>query len=97
MHARVVTVQIQPGKMDEALRIYRDSVMPAAKGQKGFKGGLLLVDNNSGKAISITTWNTEADMQASEASGYFREQIAKFGSVFAVPPVREAFEVGIQE
>jgi len=31
MQARVMTVQGQPGKIDELIRIYRDSVMPAAK------------------------------------------------------------------
>ena len=37
MHARVVTIQTQLGKMEEAIRIYRDSLIPAAKEQKGFK------------------------------------------------------------
>jgi len=96
MHARVVTVQIQPGKIDEAIRIYRDSVMPAAKEQKGFKGATLLTDSNAGKGISVTLWETEGDMKATEASGFFQEQIAKFAAVFAMPPVREHFEVSVQ-
>jgi len=96
MHARVVTAQIQPGKMEEAVGIYRDSVVPAAKQQKGFKGALLLTDPNTGKGISIALWETEADMQAGEASGYFQEQIAKFAAVFAAPPVTEHYEVSLQ-
>ncbi len=38
MYARVITVKIQPSNVDEAIRIYQDSAMPAAKKQKGFKG-----------------------------------------------------------
>ena len=96
MHARVVTVQVQPGKIEETIRIYRDSVAPAAKQQKGFKGALLLTDPNTGKGISVTLWETEADLKAGEASGYYQEQIAKFGAVFAAPPAREAYEVSLQ-
>ncbi len=96
MHARVVTVQLLPGKVDEAIRVYRDSIVPAAKQQQGFKGLYDLVDRGTGKGLSITLWNTEADMAAGEASGYLREQIAKVASSFAAPPTTEHFEVAVQ-
>jgi heme-degrading monooxygenase HmoA len=96
MHARVVTIQTQPGKTEEAIRIYRDSIVPAAKQQQGFTSALLLTDSRSGKGISVTLWETEADQVASEASGYFQEQIAKLGGVIAGPPVREAYEVSVR-
>lgn len=96
MYARAVTVQFQPDKMDEAISVYRDSVVPAAKQQQGYKGGLLLTDPNTGMGISIALWETEADMKAGEASGYFQEQIGKFGGLFAAPPVTEHYEVSIQ-
>ena len=31
MHARVVTALVQPGKTDELISIYWDSIVPAAK------------------------------------------------------------------
>jgi heme-degrading monooxygenase HmoA len=96
MYARLVTVQIQQGKVDEATNIYRDSVMPAAQQQKGFKGGFLLSDPNTGKGVSIALWETEDDMKASETSGYLQEQIVKFATVLAAPPTTEHFEVAIQ-
>lgn len=96
MYARVTTVQIQPGKADEAIGIFRDSVVPAAKQQKGFKGGLLLTDRNTGKGLSIALWETEADMRAGEASGYYQQQLAKFKDIFGAPPVREQYEVSVQ-
>jgi heme-degrading monooxygenase HmoA len=96
MYARVITVQIQPSKVDEAIRIYQDSVVPAAKQQKGFKSIWLLTDRKSGKGISFGLWDTEADMIASESSGYLSEQLAKFGSLFTAPPITERFEVSVQ-
>ena len=93
MHARVVTVQIQPGKTAEAVSIYNDSVIPAAKEQRGFRSANLLTDPNGNKGVSVVLWDTEADMLASESSGYFQEQLAKFGGVFAASPVTEHYEV----
>jgi heme-degrading monooxygenase HmoA len=82
--------------MDEAIAIYRDSVVPAAQQQKGSNGALLLTDPNTGKGLSISFWETEADMQAGEASGYYQEQLAKFKGIFTAPPVREQYEVSVQ-
>ena len=83
--------------LDEAISLYRDSVVPAAKQQKGFKGLYLLTltDRSAGKGISITLWETEADMIAGENSGYYQQQLAKFKDVFGAPPAREASEVSV--
>ena len=97
MNARVVTIQLHPGKTEEAVRIYRDSIVSAAKQQQGFKGALLLTDPTTGKGISISLWETEADLKAGETSGYYQEQIAKLGQVLAFPPTREGYEVNVWE
>ena len=64
MNARVTIVRVLPDKMDETIGIYRDSVLPFAKQQKGCQGVYMLTDRNTGKGISITLWDTEADMTA---------------------------------
>jgi heme-degrading monooxygenase HmoA len=96
MHARVTTVPVQLDKADEAIALLRDSVLPAAQKQQGFKGMLSLSDRSSGKGITITLWETEADMTASASSGYLQEQFAKFGEMFAGPPAVESYEVDFQ-
>jgi len=97
MHARVTSTQVSPDKVDEAVRLWRDSVMPAARQQKGFKSGRLLVDRKTGKAVSVGLWETEADAQATgEASAYMREQLAKFAGLFTAPPVIEHYEVAAE-
>jgi heme-degrading monooxygenase HmoA len=96
MHARVVSIQLQPGKTNEAVNLFRDSVVPAAQQQPGFKNLLLLTDPTTGKGLSISLWETEADMTAGEASGYFQAQLAKFGGILAAPPAREQYEVSVQ-
>lgn|GEM_PF-691994 len=93
MHVRVTTIQLQPGKVDEAIRIYQESVLPAAKQQAGFQSTTLLIDRAANKGMAITSWASEADLLASEASGYYQEQVAKFAPLFIAPPVREMYEV----
>ncbi len=98
MHARVITSQFQPGKADEVVQIYRESMLPEARQQRGFKGVMFLVDHSTSKAISITLWQTEADAQASGAtSPYLQAQIAKAPSLLAAAPVIETYEVALQE
>jgi heme-degrading monooxygenase HmoA len=96
MNARVTIVQVLPGKTDEAIGIFRDSVVPAAKEQKGHRGHYLLTERKSGKSISISFWETEADMTAGESSGHYQQQLAKFKGIFAAPPVQEEYEVTVQ-
>ena len=93
MNAKVVTFQIKPGKQAEVVRLFEEFVVPGAKKQKGFMGGILLTDPTRGKATSIALWETEADIKASEASGYYKEWVAKLSDALALPPVRELYEV----
>jgi hypothetical protein len=96
MYARVTTVQFPADRVDEAIRIYRDSVVPSAKQQKGFKGVLYLTDRSTGKTMAIFLAETEADLTATETSGYLQEQAAKFAHIEAGQPTVEHFEVGVQ-
>ncbi|GMA14165.1 hypothetical protein E5F05_02965 (plasmid) [Deinococcus metallilatus] len=95
MHARVVTVQIRPGKMSGAVLIYRDAVLPLLERQKGFSGARLLTDLSTGRGLLLTLWESEADMRAVEASGVFQEEIARFQPVLGAPPSRDYYEVSV--
>ena len=96
MQAIVGTVQVQTGKMDEVIRIVRDSFVPAARQQQKLKGALVLTAPDTGKVINVTLWDTEADMTAGESIGFLREQFEKIVHLMAGPPVREVFEVSVQ-
>ena len=94
MHARVTIGTAQPGKFDDIIKVYRDSVLPAVKKQKGFKGIFVLGDRNKGKGVVISLWNTEADMTANESSGVHRELAAKVAAlVTGTPNPAEHYEV----
>ncbi len=93
MYARITTVQAQPDKLDELIALFRDSIMPAAKQQKGFLGARLFTDRATGKGVAVTRWQTREDLEAGEASGYYQEQIAKIAPMLTAPPVRDIYEI----
>jgi len=95
VYARVVTNQIQAGKIDEWLALIRDSIVPSLKEQEGFLGFVTLVDREHGKTIGYSMWESEAALAASESSGHYQAQIGKLGAVLASPPLREAYEVTV--
>ncbi len=97
MKARVFNVIVQPGKLDELTVGVHEVVQTAAKQQPGFKNALLLTDSSTNKAIYISFWETEADLMASEANGYVREQLAKVMPLLIAAPVQEIYEVSVQE
>ena len=97
MYARIVTAQVSLEKLNEGIQLWKDSVMPAVKAQKGFKSGRLLVDRKTGKIVTVGLWETEADIQATgEGSVFLNEQLAKFTSLFTAPPVVEHYEVAVE-
>jgi heme-degrading monooxygenase HmoA len=95
MHARVILGRVKLNKQNEAINIYKESVVPAAKKQKGFKSMNLLTDQDTNKFISITIWETEKDMVASESSGYLQEQLGKIAALFAAPPTIQHYDVSV--
>jgi hypothetical protein len=97
MYARITIIHVYPDRIDEAVELYRKSVIPDAKKQKGYRGDFLLIDRKTGKGNSITFWKSEKDAIANEDNLYYQEQLVKFLAFFQAPVnvVREGYEVVI--
>ena len=96
MHARVVIMEMLPIDVKEAVRIYRDRVVPAAREQEGFRGAFMLTDPDTGEGLSISFWNSEEDMHASEASGFYHQKLRDLDAYLISTPVRKHYEVSAQ-
>ena len=66
MFARVSTFAGSPDQVDESIREGREQIVPAVRQIPGCKGLLYLVDRTTGKAMSVTLWETEEAMRMSE-------------------------------
>ena len=96
MFARLIMVQLQADKIDEAIRVFEDGVMPAVQRQKGNHGGYFLTDRKTGQIAVIGFWDSEEDIIANEQSGFYQEQVAKVAPFFTAAPVMGVYEVSIQ-
>ncbi len=96
MHARVLTVQVRPGKMDEVIRIAEDSMAPILKRQQGFKLYLGLTECRTGKGLAVSLWEVEADERAWEIDSSYHQLAAKFMPLISGAPTVERYEVSVQ-
>ena len=64
--------------VEEARKIWDESVTPALKDQKGIIGSFLLVSEDQEEAISVAIWESKEDAEAIQKSGLYQEQVKKF-------------------
>jgi heme-degrading monooxygenase HmoA len=95
MYVRVTVDPIKPDKIARAIKVEEESILPAARNEKGFKGLYFFTNSQTGKGLTISLWESEADMKAAEQSGYYREQIAKILPFMAGPAIKEHYEVSV--
>jgi heme-degrading monooxygenase HmoA len=67
MHIRM-TLTDGATDIDSATAHLRDEVLPKLKGQNGFRGMTASADRQAGVLAVVTSWETEADLKASEAA-----------------------------
>ncbi len=94
MHARVTTLQADPNKLEDGIRLFRDQVVPVARQQRGFEGARLLVNRSSGKVQAVTLWESAETAQAADAAmNQQRSQGAQ--TLGAAAPTTEVFEMAV--
>jgi hypothetical protein len=94
MYARMVSGQILPEKLDEAIQLWSDSVGPSIRQQKGFIIARFMINRQNHKVMAVGMWMNEADILNSME--WSRTQIEKFLHLFIAPPVVEVFEVAAE-
>jgi len=73
MFARVTQLVVHPGRLQEGNRAVEEHLIPAIRMQTGYSGGLHLANPETGKMLSVTLWEDEQSMHATdEASHWFR-------------------------
>jgi hypothetical protein len=94
--ARVTTVHGDPAHASEAIANFKDHIVPAIATQSGARTALFYINRQSGMALAGSVWDTEDDLQKSEAtiSSLRTEAVKKFAGRDART---EAFEIYFTE
>jgi heme-degrading monooxygenase HmoA len=98
MFARVTLFEIDTLRinLDDALEQFKKLIVPEARKQEGYEG-MYVMRTSEGKGLVMSLWASEEAATAGLTSGYYEEQLAKFVTLFRVPPGREHYEVVIAE
>jgi heme-degrading monooxygenase HmoA len=81
----------------EAVEDFRVNTIPAAKGMAGIQELLLLVNDQTRQAISISLWESEESMRASESRAQqLRDQDVEQGFAQKAPTV-EQYRIAVRE
>ena len=95
MFARVITAQAGAEGFDEVVRLAQHEISGAQQ-RPGFAGFYLLTDDETGKLINISMWETREEMEAvarGTAAGIYDEAVPETG----VTSLRlETYEVALQ-
>jgi len=86
---------MEPDKVAEAKALYNsDMVSGVIRQQKGYRFHYLLESiDNPGEAISVTAWDSQADGEAYEQSGVYKELVGKFNAYFTASPELKTYEI----
>jgi heme-degrading monooxygenase HmoA len=94
MHARVSFYDAPTEGVDAGIEQFR-SVTASVEQMQGSQGGMLLVDRENGKAITITLWDSADDLEAtSEQANQIRQQVADTAGL-SIRSV-EGYEVAVE-
>ena len=96
MFARVITMQLKSDKLDEAAKKYREVGQDAKAQKRGFYSNYLLIDRETGKAVSVAFWDSKQDIIDDEESGRQKDRLEGFKVFLAEPFTREIYEVAAQ-
>jgi heme-degrading monooxygenase HmoA len=100
MVARVTMAEIDPVRMsiDDAVELFRESVLPALHEQPGYDGVYVLLTPD-GQALVLTFWESEEEADAGLEGGrsFYAEQVEKFVTLYKAPPGRDQYQVVLAE
>lgn len=97
MKAGVVHYKFREGKMEEAMKKWKESVISQARKQKGYRGVMLFLDRSNGSGFDIGFWETEEDCINYEESGLFQLLAKDMEDLLDERPKREKYDIEFRE
>jgi heme-degrading monooxygenase HmoA len=92
MFTRHVTMKLKANSAAEFNRIIENEVLPLLRKQKGFRDEIIFIAPERSEAVANSFWDTKADAQAYNSTGY-PELLKTLSTVVEGTPTVETFEV----
>ena len=91
MYARVNATEWNPEKVDDGMRLTEEKIIPSYQQHPGFRGYILLTEPGGEKAMAITMWDSEEQLESS--AGIARAMIGELKGILRAPPQAQNYEV----
>jgi len=95
MVARVTNIRFPPNVRAEVAGVAQGLAL-VLKERQGFGGLQVLTDQDAGKGIIVSFWDTEADAEASEASSSYIGQMSMMSSFLTERLSPETYQVDVR-
>ncbi len=96
MYVGMVDYLVKPGQLEQAVRVWREEVEPAAAEQPGFEGSMLLTELQKDRMVGFGFWESKAHADEFATTGPWREGSElrrKFADLLSEGPTRDELEV----
>ena len=91
MFGRQVTMKLKPNSAPELTRIADNEIIPILRKQKGFRDETTFIAPERSEAIANSFWDTKADAEAYNSTGY-PEVLKTLANVIDGTPTVKTFE-----
>ena len=92
MITRNVTIKLKANSAPEFTQIIEEQILPLLRKQKGFRDEITFLAPERSEALGISFWDTQADAEAYNRTGY-PEVLKTLSKVVEGTPKVENFEV----
>ncbi|MCU7547826.1 antibiotic biosynthesis monooxygenase [Chitinophagaceae bacterium LB-8] len=94
MYVRLTYCKFSPANLQEALRVYKEEIIPILLKQQGLIDVQMMepVDQTE-DYISMTQWSSKADADLYDSSGTYRKLVSMLENYFAEKPVLKVYNV----
>ncbi len=76
MYARTIVAYLIPGQADEAIRIFRDQIVPEIRQQPGYVSTAIYLDRDTNMAQTVSLWESqEAETATAQHSAYLAKVV----------------------
>lgn len=95
VHIRVTWTDVEPQQLEEAIATFEPRVVAPTRSEPGFLGAVLLANKQEGTGATVTHWESEQALRASEERAESTRAQATRGTGLRVRDV-ERYEVVLQ-
>ena len=88
MVVRLTHFNVSADQAGDVKKIYNQEVVPELKKQQGHVNVMLLEPIDSTEYISMTVWQNQADADAYESSGKYKELVGKIKGLIGKPVLK---------